>query len=404
MIKNADFSAVMDALWATNGRPNKMAVATSGGADSLCLALLANKWAQEHRVKLYGLTVDHGLRKESAQEACFVHDVLSAHEIEHTTLVWEGKKPKTRVEEKAREERYRLLLSWCKAHHVPVLLIAHHQDDQAETFFLRLIRSSGVDGLSGMQPQILRDGIQIWRPFLAFSRKQIQDTMKNVFHQVWVEDPSNQSQEYERVRLRQFQENFDALGLTTAAVALSAKRLLRARMALEQVAQDFWTERVLRHEGGFIFIDRRDFASLSEEIALRILAKAFMYVAENQARMSQLETLYPTLQRTVRTTLCDCVVISNKKGIYICAELAKMENPLFVAKNTKVIWNGFEVCCNQDITIGPMGVSLKEITLPAMVQKVIPAFFDKKGLAFVPALDYKRKKTDNINGSIQKKE
>ena len=403
MIGLSDFFAKMDHFTGANSLPKRVAVAVSGGADSLCLCLLAFLWAKEKGVKLFALTVDHRLRPESADEADFVHNVLTEKGIEHTTLVWQGEKPKTRIEEKAREERYRLLLDWCKKKNVPVLLIAHHQDDQAETFFQRLIHSSGVDGLSGIQAKTVRDGIQLWRPLLDFSRKDIQETMKKYFHQKWVEDPSNQSVEYERVRLRKFQNQLDKVGLSTEAVALSARRLSRARHALEQMTLDFWTTHVLCHDAGFIFIDKRDFAPLPEEIALRILNKALTYVSGAEARMSQLETLYPQLAKNVCTTLCECVIISNKQGIYVCKEFSRMPKALNVNKDKVCSWAGFEVYCNQDVKVAPLGDALKIKNLPAAVQRVIPAFFDKKGLAFVPALDYKRENTDII-GTIQKKE
>lgn len=403
MIKSADFFAKMDVFTSSFGVPKKVAVAVSGGADSLCLCLLTDLWAKQNNVDLFALTVDHGLRAESAKEAVFVHDLLMKKNIMHTTLVWKGEKPKTRIEEKAREERYRLLLSWCKENNVPVLLIAHHQDDQAETFFQRLIHSSGVDGLSAIQAQSEREGVKLWRPLLDFSRKDIQQTMKNYFHQEWVEDPSNQSMEYERVRLRKFQKQLDEIGLTTEAVALSAKRLSRARRALEQMTFDFWKSYVLRHEAGFIFIDKRDFAPLSEEIALRILNKAFLFVSGCEARMSQLETLYSQLKKNVCTTLCECVIISNKQGIYVCKEFSRMQKAQHINKNESCVWCGFEVSCNKDAKVAPLGDALKIKSLPAAVQRAIPAFFDKKGLAFVPALDYKREDTDII-GTIQKKD
>ncbi len=400
MIFDSEFAQKMTGLMG-NKKPKRIAVAVSGGADSLCLTLLAYTWAKANKVQLLAVTVDHGLRPESAAEADFVHKLLTQKGVLHTTLVWTGKKPTTRVEEKAREERYHLLTDWCRENEIGVLLLAHHQDDQAETFLQRLIRSSGVDGLAGMQPRMTREGVELWRPLLDFSRAEIQDTMRDSFHQIWVEDPSNQSLEYERVRLRQFQSELDKTGLTTAAIALSAKRLLRARQALEQITKDFWQNYVLRHEAGFVFIDSRDFERLPQEIALRILSNAFVFVGNTAPRLAQIETLYDALP--CRTTLCDCLFIKNKRGIYICPEYAKMPPKRALKKNEVAQWGRFEVVCNQDVQVAPLGDKLKVKTLPAAVVKTIPAFFDKKGLAFVPALDYKRERTD-INGTIKIKE
>jgi len=404
VIENAAFFPIMDSLAQGKTKPCKLAVAVSGGADSLCLCFLASEWAKANGVELTALTVDHGLRAESAQEAEFVHHLLNEKAISHTTLKWTGKKPKTRIEEKAREARYRLLLTWCQENQVPVLLLAHHQDDQAETFFLRLIRSSGVDGLSAMQPKTIRNSVELWRPFLRFSRQEIHQTMMNRFHQIWIEDPSNQSMDYERVRLRQFQKQLDGLGLTTQAVALSAKRLLRARQALEKMTDNWWHQHVLCHAGGFVFIDKQDLNELPSEIVLRILNKALCYVSGgNEPRMAQLEKIYEKLSQKLCTTLCECVIILNKQGLYVCKELARMSKPFDVVPNQEIKWNGFIVKCNQKVQIAPLNGQLKIKGVPAMVAKTIPAFFDKKGLAFVPAVDYKRKRM-NITGIIEKKE
>ena len=98
------------------------------------------------------LTVDHGLRKDSARDARQVARWAKAAGLKAVTLTWRGDKPKTGVEAAARDARYRLMGAWLKKHKITTLLVGHTQDDQAETFLLRLARGSGLDGLSAMQP------------------------------------------------------------------------------------------------------------------------------------------------------------------------------------------------------------------------------------------------------------
>ena len=127
-----------------------VAVGVSGGADSLALLLLMDELLRPLGRRVAALTVDHGLRKESRAEAEYVAGVAAARGIEHHILTWQGDKPRSGVEEAARTARYALLCSWCHEHGVETLCMAHHQQDQAETFLIRLQRGSGLTGLCGM--------------------------------------------------------------------------------------------------------------------------------------------------------------------------------------------------------------------------------------------------------------
>ena len=135
-----DFAALMAAcgLQAADG---PVAVAVSGGADSMALTVLAAGWGQA-----VALTVDHGLRPGSADEACQVAGWLQARGIDHHTLTWRGDKPASGVQAAARQARYGALEGWCRDHGVGTLLLAHHREDQAETFLLRLLRVRNVSG------------------------------------------------------------------------------------------------------------------------------------------------------------------------------------------------------------------------------------------------------------------
>ena len=126
--------------------------------------------------------------------------------IEHHILVWEGEKPKTGIEEMAREARYALLQDWCENNDVRVLAIAHHAKDQAETFFLRLQRGSGLFGLSGMQAVSQRGNLKIIRPLLHTEPEKLKDYLRGK-NLGWVEDPSNQCEDFLRVKIRKRLDN-----------------------------------------------------------------------------------------------------------------------------------------------------------------------------------------------------
>ena len=131
-ISKHDFEKALASLGPFENNPT-IAIAVSGGCDSMCLTLLLNDWTVANDGKLIALTVDHGLRSESATEAHQVSDWLSQRSIEHHILTWSGKKPTSGIQEAARKARYSLLEDWCLQHKVLHLFVAHNADDQAET-------------------------------------------------------------------------------------------------------------------------------------------------------------------------------------------------------------------------------------------------------------------------------
>ena len=110
--------------------------------------------------KLIAVTIDHGLRKESAREARAVARLAKTLNVEHVTLRWTGRKPKTGIQEAARNARYRLLSEEAHRQNAMHILTAHTLDDQAETLLFRMARGSGVSGLVGMR---WFDGIPVSR-------------------------------------------------------------------------------------------------------------------------------------------------------------------------------------------------------------------------------------------------
>ena len=170
-------------------QPKVWAVGVSGGADSLALVYLLKSWSDEHCVRVVALTVNHQLRPEADAEAEYTAQLMKKIGVEHHILQWVGVKPESGIEEAAREARYGLLQKWCAENGVPLLLIAHNQRDQAETFLMRLQRGSGVDGLAAMQERTMRNGIEILRPLLDIAPEALRAYLREQGVQ-WVEDPS----------------------------------------------------------------------------------------------------------------------------------------------------------------------------------------------------------------------
>ncbi|MCB1721002.1 MAG: tRNA lysidine(34) synthetase TilS, partial [Alphaproteobacteria bacterium] len=127
-----NFEETLEALGVGGAGP--IAVAVSGGPDSMALCWLLSRWAVERGVKIHVLTVDHGLRPEAAEEAIQVGAWLGgwSQQVEHHILRWKTPAD-TAIQEEARKARYGLMAEYCRVHDIRHLFLAHHRDDQAET-------------------------------------------------------------------------------------------------------------------------------------------------------------------------------------------------------------------------------------------------------------------------------
>lgn len=130
-ITDGELGAALAALGGFEAAP-LVAVAVSGGPDSLALAILADRWARARGGEICALSVDHRLRPDSAEEIRRLAGWLAARGVRHDVLVRAGPKPASGIQAAARAARYRLLAAWCREHGCLHLLTAHHRDDQVE--------------------------------------------------------------------------------------------------------------------------------------------------------------------------------------------------------------------------------------------------------------------------------
>lgn len=283
---------------AATGAPWPAAVGVSGGSDSLALMLLLRDWAQAARVPPpLVLCVDHGLRPESKAEARKVTAWARRAGLTAKVLTATTPLPASDVEAAARAVRYRLLGECARKRHLAAVYVAHTEDDQAETFLIRLARGSGVDGLAAMQavapyPAPGFRQIALVRPLLGLSRQVLQDHLKAA-GQPWVEDPMNGDPHFHRVRIRQAWPQLELLGLSRSRLVMAAGHLGRARSALETAALAVLV-RVCRPHGQGILMDRTALAAAPVELALRALATVLMQVSANpyRPRFERLMTLF----------------------------------------------------------------------------------------------------------------
>jgi tRNA(Ile)-lysidine synthase len=264
----------------------RMALAVSGGSDSLAMMVLFADWLAQQGSEIGRhtvLTVDHHLRPRSGAEARVVAERAAVLGFRHVVLHWQDPKPSTGLQAAARDARYRLMGEYLAAHAMKVLLVAHTRDDQGETLLMRLARGSGLDGLSAMAPA--RDveprqgcgALRVVRPLLGLSKVRLRATLQERGI-AWVEDPSNAEPAFERTRWRALRSDLEALGLSSEMLALSARRLQRVRAALEAISDDQCAVPGLVRTDpcGAFRLDRQRLRGIPEEIALRLIGRCIL--------------------------------------------------------------------------------------------------------------------------------
>ncbi|MBD25788.1 MAG: tRNA lysidine(34) synthetase TilS [Candidatus Marinimicrobia bacterium] len=394
---------------------SNLAVAVSGGSDSMALVLLLLEWSNNVKVSIHTLTVDHCLRDSSSAESAQVSDWLAARNIAHTVLRWDDGAQKRKIasspQHAARNARYDLMNHWCATNGFGHLLVAHHADDQVETFLMRLARGSGIEGLSAMSPMIQRGGIFLLRPLLNFTKAQLAEVCR-ARGQNWIDDPSNNSDSSTRVRFRKSQEILEREGFTRQRLLNTVGHLRRAKLALDQSVVDFFKV-AGRFDGyGVARLSVQKLVNTPEEIGLRTISRILMAVsgAAYGPRFKNLQGLYDRIvSRPWRdATLHGCFVQREGDNLLVCRETAKIAASLQVAINKNVVWDGrFRVSLFSDISNGPkqsfsisrMSPSVWRIfrvenpqssleNVPARIRETLPIISDSNRLVAVPHADY----------------
>jgi len=312
------------ALFAPLSEFRRIALAVSGGPDSLALLLLAADYANltgsHDRFVVY--SVDHALRPEAADEVAFVLREAARFGFFARGLRWDGDKPDTGIQQAAREARYRLFAAAMRHDAADVLVTAHHLGDQAETVLMRLAHGSGIEGLRGMDYLAEVGGLRIVRPLLGIDPQDLRAVVDRA-GLAPVADPSNSDLDYERVRWRQLLPQFAAMGLDSRRLGRFAERMRDAESALISM-----TAEALSHVS---FAEGREEAQFSRDllmrlpraIAIRLVAQVLQAVGGGQKphALAAVEALIDRLVREpVRTTLHGCVVRSGRNSVRILRE------------------------------------------------------------------------------------
>ena len=303
-----------------------LGLAVSGGGDSMALTALAFEWAKDRKRRIAAVTVDHGLRSESADEAQRVAAFAGELGISHDTLHWQGWDGQGNLQDKSRRARASLITDWALGNGIKCVSTGHTRDDQAETLLLRLARGSGVDGLSAMADTRTSHAITWHRPLLNVARTVLRDYLANE-GLPWIDDPSNDDLRFDRVKARRALDTLSTLGITADGLVLTAERMGRARAALESATGDL-AAKAAKADHGDLLLDWTSISSAPEEIRNRLVAAALMWVsgAEYRPRASALESAIEAMETQRTTVLSGCQIGAEGSGRRITRELAAVRD------------------------------------------------------------------------------
>jgi tRNA(Ile)-lysidine synthase len=355
----------------------------------MALAFLADAWARARGGSLLALTVDHGLRPESAREAATTVDRLRALGIEARVLTVADLPQGSGIAERARAARYRILRAACAAQGILHLLLGHHAADQAETVMIRVLGGSGGRGLAGMAMVAERTSSRLIRPLLTVPPAALRRflTARDV---AWVEDPSNSDDRATRARVRRLRGDASGEGEGTR-VLLQAIRSAGCRRATgdRAIALVLAKQVVIRPEGFAILtpgaLPPEALAQLLRCLAGAPFAPGMDRVADLAARMRP-ATIWGV--RIVRAKI-------GGDGWLLVREAAKLAPPMAACDG--VMWDGrFRLHSGRDsldgATFGALGDAAgglrRHSNLPAAVLRTMPALWRGNVVAAVPHLRY----------------
>ena len=399
----------------------KFAIAVSGGSDSLALSVLAKLYSLENDNDFMALIIDHKLRKESADEAKQTYKNLTQNKIKAKILNYRGEKFSSNVQKKARDLRYDLFEKYCTKNKIKFLILAHHQDDLIENFYIRLIRGSGIKGLTSLKNVFeYSKNFHLLRPLLNFNKEELLNITKKSYSS-WVEDRSNKNDKFLRVRIRKMQYKLQKEGFDPKRIIKTIENLNTAKDSLEFYIFKSEKKYLKFYKEGYAKLKSSIFNNEAQEVIFRVIIKAIHFVSGEYypPRSDSLKTLMKNLSTKSfkSSTLGGCLIKKDKSIISFFREDRNIVSETLNKIKKKISWDDRFLVYNNFNNkerfvvkkLGDQGIEyLKknkfkdcENKIPPHAKKTLPSFWNNKGdLLFVPFLNFKNRKYNIKNDSF----
>jgi len=298
-------------------------VAVSGGPDSLALSFLARIYSINKSLKAKYFLVDHKLRDSSSEEANFVKKILKKLSIRLSILKWNGKKPKNNIQSIARSKRYALLYKQTKKLKINYILLGHHRDDLIENFFIRMLRGSGLNGMLSFNEQSEFNKINLMRPLMKFSKQDLVYISKKIFD-IYVEDPSNENENFKRIKIRKLIKNLELEGLDLKKFNLTIKNLKFANDSLKFFMEKNIIDNSSLNTKNRTILLNREFFNQPEEIVFRSFTEVIRIIGKKYypVRGKKINKIIAQVKNNtlIKITLGNCVIKSVNKTIIVTKE------------------------------------------------------------------------------------
>ena len=309
-----------------------LAVAVSGGADSMALAFLAKCYSIFNNINVKYYHLDHRLRFNSKTEANLVKSKLKKFDINCKILTWKGKKPNSNIQSIARENRYKLFLKESIKDKVKTILVGHHIEDLYESFLLRLLRGSGLKGLTSFSTSKTKvrhnSNVSILRPLININKKNLIYITKNTFN-FYLKDPSNQNILFKRVRIRKLINNLKKEGLDERKLKMTINNLSQSNLTI-----NYYVNKNVSSNSNFFKVDNKlacmikeEFFNQPNEIIFRSMGEILKKIGGTYyaPRGKSITNLLSTIKskKTNKTTLSGCIIEKLTNSWIIYAENGK---------------------------------------------------------------------------------
>ena len=295
-------------------------VAVSGGPDSMALLFLMKEWIKKVDGKLIALIVNHNIRKESLIEANAICNFLTINKIKCKILTVKKKKVQKKNMSESRSNRYDLLLNYCKKNNLIYLFIAHHQDDNIETYINRRVAGSDFEGLGSMDFISKKNNFILVRPLLNFSKNDIlnYNTTKNI---PFIQDPTNLNLNYTRSIIRHSIKN---LNKKTFDEIKSDFKNIKSNMALYKIMiSQILLKNIISVNKNYIEINLVKFKKFDDLILEKLIKKIYIFFYNELRFLRSSKT-----QNLINQIKSKKFKVFNLKGMLI----KKVDNSLFFSK------------------------------------------------------------------------
>jgi len=283
------------------------------------LAALTKAYSNIKKIKFKYVLVDHNIRKNSAKEAKQVKSLLKKNKI-NLNIILNKKKITKNIQSLARNRRYEILSNYCRKNKINTLITAHNLEDQVETFFIRLSRGSGLQGLSSMNYLSKIDNkVNLYRPLLDIKKKFLIKISKIVFGK-YFKDPSNKNLKYLRTKVRKLKNPLEKSGIEYRQIIKSINNLASSKATL-----DDYLKKIFKKKRKEIFINFKKFKEHNKEIKIALINESIRRLKNNyyNPRAKKVENLIKNLENTnfKKSTLGGCIFIL--KNGNLCLNIEK---------------------------------------------------------------------------------